>query len=261
MTIKIDQLDQLAGGQPLLGGRVVIMTGCGGMGSRIAEVLALAGATMALTDIEFDGVRETQDRIEDTGGRCIIGAFDAADEGAFGAFHREVVDELGPVDGLINCAGGWTPQPVEEATTESYEHMVRINLQTAWTGCRTLLPQMRERRNGSIVNFASTAGEFGSITPAAHYAAAKGGVIALTKSLAREAGPFDVRVNALSPGPIQTPALGAVTPDQVASVSARTLFGRIGTPEEIAGGCLYLLSPLSTYVTGSVLQINGGSCL
>lgn len=259
---KIDSLDQLVSGKPLLGGRVVILTGCGGgMGSRIAELLGLAGASLALTDLVIDGLRETQARVEATGGRCIADAFDASDQEAFEAFHRTAVTELGPVEGLVNCAGSWLPQPFDEATVESYQNVIRVNLQTAWAGCQAVLPQMREQRQGSIVNFASTAGEFGSITPAAHYAAAKGGVIGLTKSLAREAGPCNVRVNVLSPGPILTPALGAVTPEQVASLGARTLFGRIGTPEEIAGGCLYLLSPLSTFVTGTVLQINGGSCL
>jgi len=111
------------------------------------------------------------------------------------------------------------------------------------------------------VNFASTAGEYGSISPAAHYAAAKAGVIGLTKSLAREVSPCGVRVNALSPGPTDTVALGAATAEQKAQVGARTLLGRLGEPEEIAHGVLYLLGPLSTFVTGHVLRVNGGALL
>jgi NAD(P)-dependent dehydrogenase (short-subunit alcohol dehydrogenase family) len=111
------------------------------------------------------------------------------------------------------------------------------------------------------VNIASTAGEYGSVSPAAHYAAAKGGVIAMTKSLAREVSPHGVRVNAVSPGPIDTAALGAVSDEAKARIGARTLFGRLGRPHEIAGACIYLLSPLSTFVTGHVLRVNGGSLL
>ena len=120
---------------------------------------------------------------------------------------------------------------------------------------------MIARGRGSIVNFASTAGEYGSIRPAAHYAAAKGAVIALTKSLAREASPHGVRVNAISPGPTDTVALLAATPEQKAAAGARTLFGRLGRPEEIAAGCVYLFSDMSSFVTGTVLQVNGGSLL
>ena len=120
---------------------------------------------------------------------------------------------------------------------------------------------MVARGSGSVVNFASTAGEYGSIRAAAHYAAAKGGVIALTKSLAREVSPAGVRVNAVSPGPTDTPALLAATPEQRAVAGSRTLFGRLGQPHEIAGACVFLLSPLSTFVTGTVLQVNGGALL
>ncbi len=135
------------------------------------------------------------------------------------------------------------------------------NVTTAFVACRSVLPAMIARRRGSVVNFASTAGEYGSITPGAHYAAAKGAVIGLTKSLAREASPHNVRVNAISPGPVDTVALGAATPQQKADVGARTLLGRLGEPDEIAAGCVYLLSPMSSFVTGHVLRINGGSLL
>jgi len=120
---------------------------------------------------------------------------------------------------------------------------------------------MIERGHGSVVNFASTAGEYGSISPGAHYAAAKGGVIAMTKSLAREVSPHGVRINVVSPGPTDTVALGAATAEQRAAAGARTLFNRLGRPEEIAACCVFLLSEMSAFVTGTVLQVNGGSLL
>ena len=261
MVAPMQELDLGAiarGEQRLLAGKVVIMTGAGGgIGARIAEILSLAGARLALTDVDPATLTAAAQPV----GECVMEAFDSTDQEAFSRFHDRVLAELGPVDGLVNCAGWWSPAPFEAAHLGLLERALETNLHTAWCGCRAVFPGMVERRSGSIVNFASTAGEYGSHTPAVHYAAAKGGIIGLTKSLAREAGPHQVRVNALSPGPTATPALGASTPEQVASVSARTLFNRLGTPDEMAGGCLYLLSPLSTFVTGTVLQINGGSLL
>jgi NAD(P)-dependent dehydrogenase (short-subunit alcohol dehydrogenase family) len=155
----------------------------------------------------------------------------------------------------------WAPRPYEEIDDEAWLATLDGNLRTAFVACRTVLPGMVARGQGSVVNFASTAGEYGSISPAAHYAAAKGGVVAMTKSLAREVSPHGVRVNAVSPGPIDTVALGAATTEQKAAVGARTLFGRLGRPHEIAGACAFLVSPLSTFMTGTVVQVNGGSLL
>jgi NAD(P)-dependent dehydrogenase (short-subunit alcohol dehydrogenase family) len=120
---------------------------------------------------------------------------------------------------------------------------------------------MLERGSGSIINFASTAGEYGSIRPSAAYAAAKGAVIAFTKSLAREVSPAGIRANCVSPGPIDTPMLQAATPEQRAIAASRTLLGRLGTPDDIAQAVRYLASDESSFITGDVLRVNGGSLL
>jgi NAD(P)-dependent dehydrogenase (short-subunit alcohol dehydrogenase family) len=248
-----------AGPTPLLEDRVVILTGAtGGIGRTIAHMLAAAGARVAVTDLRPEGVDSLVAELE---GEAIGEAVDVASPGAFESFHARVESELGPLDGIVNCAGVWAPLPYDEVGEDEWEATIDGNLRTAFVACRTVLPGMVERGSGSVVNFASTAGEYGSISPAAHYAAAKGGVIAMTKSLAREVSPHGVRINAVSPGPIDTVALGAATPEQKAAVGARTLFGRLGRPHEIAGACVFLLSPLSTFVTGHVLRVNGGSLL
>jgi NAD(P)-dependent dehydrogenase (short-subunit alcohol dehydrogenase family) len=248
-----------AGPTPLLEDRVVILTGAtGGIGRTIAHMLAAAGARVAVTDLRQEGVDSLVAELE---GEAIGEAVDVASPGAFESFHARVESELGPLDGIVNCAGVWAPLPYDEVGEDEWEATIDGNLRTAFVACRTVLPGMVERGSGSVVNFASTAGEYGSISPAAHYAAAKGGVIAMTKSLAREVSPHGVRINAVSPGPIDTVALGAATPEQKAAVGARTLFGRLGRPHEIAGACVFLLSPLSTFVTGHVLRVNGGSLL
>ena len=245
------------GERPLLADAVVVLTGAtGGIGQSIARLLVAAGARVAVTDIVADCVDELASELGVFGEAC-----DAASWDGFASFCARVESELGPVAGAVNCAGLWAPAPYDEVDERAYAATLDANLKTAFVSCRALLPGMVARGEGSIVNFASTAGEYGSIRAAAHYAAAKGGVIALTKSLAREVSPAGVRINAVSPGPTDTVALLAATPEQRAAAGARTLFGRLGQPYEIAAACVFLLSPLSSFVTGTVLQVNGGSLL
>jgi 2-hydroxycyclohexanecarboxyl-CoA dehydrogenase len=255
-------VDAVNGGAPLLAGSTIVMTGAGGgIGSTLARLLAAAGAKVALTDLRDDAIAPLADALRAGGTDVHAQAIDASDRGAFAAFAAAAEAELGPVDGLVNCAGLFEVRDFTALDEQDWARALAANLGTAAAGCHAVLPGMLERGRGSIVNVASTAGEYGSISPAAHYAAAKGGVIGLTKSLAREAAVGGVRVNAVSPGPTETAALGAATPEQKAAVGARTLFNRLGRPEEIAAGCVFLLSPLSTFITGHVLRVNGGSLL
>lgn len=241
----------------MLAGDIVVLTGAtGGIGRTIARMLVAAGARLAVTDLAAGSV---QDLAAELG--CHGAAADVSSAAAFARFHSDVEAELGPVDGIVNCAGLWAPLPYEQIDEAGWAKTIAGNLGTAFVACSTVLPGMVERGRGSVVNFASTAGEYGSITPAAHYAAAKGGIVAMTKSLAREVSPSGVRVNGVSPGPIDTVALGAATPEQKAAVGSRTLFNRLGRPYEIAGACVFLLSPLSTFMTGTIVQVNGGSLL
>lgn len=264
--------ETLAGGAPLLAGRSVILTGAGGgIGRAIARMLLDAGARVALTDLRQEpldalagelsraGVARGSDAGTDE--RLLAHAIDAADPDAFAALHERAAAELGPVDGLVNCAGMFEKLTYDQLDAAAWTRALTANLLTTAAGCQAVLPAMIARGGGAIVNVASTAGEYGSISPASHYAAAKGGVIALTKSLAREAAPAQVRVNAVSPGPVDTDGLLAATPEQKAIAGSRTLLGRLGQPEEIAGACIFLLSPLSTFVTGHVLRVNGGALL
>jgi NAD(P)-dependent dehydrogenase (short-subunit alcohol dehydrogenase family) len=244
---------------PLLEGRTVILTGAaGGIGRHIAGALVEEGARVGLTDISPEALDAVARGLP---AATVAEAFDGADAGSFASFRQRVESDLGPVDGLVNCAGWWQPRPFDEISLAELNAMWAANTVTAFVACQSVLPGMIARGSGSVVNFASTAGEYGSISPAAHYAAAKAAVIGMTKSLAREASPHGVRINAISPGPTDTVALGAATPEQKKIVGARMLLNRLGRPDEIAGGCLYLLSDLSTFVTGTVLQVNGGSLL
>ena len=242
--------------------RVVIITGAGGtIGQEVTRVLAAQGARLAITDMVPGALAPLLDELT-ASARAIWGRpADAADFEDFSAFVAGATEAVGRPDALVNVAGTFKFADFVSSKPEEWSEMISSNLLTALVACRCVLPAMVEAGSGTIVNFASTAGEYGSIRPAAAYAAAKAGVIGFTKSLAREVSPKGVRVNAISPGPIDTPALKAVTDSERAAAASRTLVGRLGQPSDIAEGVLYLVSDASSFVTGTVLQVNGGSLL
>jgi len=244
---------------PLLRDQTILVTGAaGGIGRIVSRVLHEAAARLVLVDRPGPALDELAVGL---GADADVKPLDASDPRAVRELVAGTEATLGPIAGLVNCAGLWEVSPWQDIDDASWHDVVDANLRTAFVCCQGVLPGMVDRRRGSVVNFASTAGEYGSISPAAHYAAAKGGVIGLTKSLAREVGEFNVRVNAISPGPTDTVALGAASAEDKARVGRRTLLGRLAQPEEMAHGVLYLVGPLSTFVTGHVLRVNGGSLL
>jgi NAD(P)-dependent dehydrogenase (short-subunit alcohol dehydrogenase family) len=239
---------------------VAVVTGAAGtIGQEVCSLLVAEGARLALTDVAEGPLTELAGKLGDDG--IVARVADSASLAEMSEVVALAEQQLGPIGVLVNVAGRFVIEDFVETAEAQWSAMISANLTTALAGCRAVLPGMVQRRRGSIVNFASTAGEYGSIRPSAVYAAAKAGVIGLTKSLAREVSPLGVRVNAISPGPIDTPALQAASPEQRAATVARTIVGRIGTPRDIAEGVLYLASDASSYVTGTVLQINGGSLL
>jgi NAD(P)-dependent dehydrogenase (short-subunit alcohol dehydrogenase family) len=216
--------------------------GLGVLGIDISEQAVAAAASAASTDGAFEGV--------------------AADISDFGKSAATVAGLAGRrVRGVVNCAGTFAGLEFEEVTAEDWLPMITSNLVTTISMCRAVLPILREQRYGSVVNIASTAGEYGSIRPAAVYAAAKGGVIALTKSLAREYGEYGVRINAVSPGPTDTAGFLPNASSGKSEAAARTLLGRMGAPSDIAFAVGFLLDPEAAWITGEVLRVNGGSLI
>lgn len=242
--------------------RVVLVTGAAGtIGREVSRVLAAHGARLAVTDLAAEPLELLLHELENSALATWGRPSDTADFEDFSAFVGDARDALGAVDVLVNVAGLFKITDFVDSKPPDWSEMITANLLTAIVACRCVLPGMVDAQRGAIVNFASTAGEYGSIRPAAVYAAAKAGVIGFTKSLAREVSPTGVRVNAISPGPVDTPALQAATPADRAAAAGRTLVGRLGLPRDIAEGVLYLASDESSFVTGTVLQVNGGSLL
>ncbi len=245
--------------QRLYGCTAIVTGASGAIGQAVVERLEQEGASAVLvTDLpQTDILSVFQARSSHT--HAV--AMDLAEPAGALRLMDACAEYLGIPDILVNVAGAWQIVDFLDSDEDQWMSMIRANLLTAMSACHAVLPGMLGRNSGSIVNFASTAGEYGSIRPSAAYAGAKGGVIGFTKSLAREVSPAGVRVNAISPGPIDTPALKAASPEQRAIAAARTLVGRLGRPEDIAAGVAYLASEDSAFVTGTVLQVNGGSLL
>ncbi|MFZ4819720.1 MAG: SDR family NAD(P)-dependent oxidoreductase [Limisphaerales bacterium] len=244
-------------------GRTVLVTGAGGAIGRETVLQLLAAGAEAMTIVDIPG-----SDVESFAAGCCSAetdvrgyVADVADRSAFGKVVAESLGFMGRVDVLVNVAGYWQIVDFVDSDPDQWNTMISANLLTAISACHAVLPQMIEQGDGSIVNFASTAGEYGSVRPSAAYAAAKGGVISFTKSLAREVSPHGIRVNALSPGPIDTPALKAASEEARREAADRTLLRRLGQPGDIAAGVVYLAGDSSRFVTGTVLQVNGGSLL
>lgn len=245
--------------------KVAVVTGAGsGVGRKIALQLAEIGAVVVLCDIREDQLAETIQLISGDKDKVISVKTNIADEAEVKRLFEVVRSRWGQLDVVVNCAAIWDEGKIGEIDSIRLNRMLDINLKGSFYMCKeafALMQQNSSGSGGSIVNIASTAGEFGSIRPAAHYAASKGGIIAMSKSLAREGAVDGIRVNVVSPGPLDTPMSNITSDDQRSQIGERMLLGRVGIPEDIANGVLFLASSVSSWITGEVLRVNGGSLL
>ena len=247
-------------------GRVAFVTGGGsGMGRETARLLGEAGARVAICDRDGAAARATAEIVEQAGGTARADQVDVSDSAAVDRAVAAASEALGPVDALVNIAGIYQVAAVEDISDENWARMFAVHVNGTFHTCRAVLPGMVAARAGAIVNMSSLHAIRGQAN-AAHYAAAKGAVIGLTKSIAREKGPLGIRANAVAPGPIDTPLWrGAVPPDELDAVMAKRSevipIGRLGEAAEVAQTIVYLLSPAASYITGQVVTIDGGESM
>ena len=236
-------------------GRAVIVTGgASGIGRATALLLAGEGARVFIGDIDEAGGRATAVAAK---GAAEFLKLDLADTASIEAFAAAVHGKVGRVDGLVNGAGWDRIQPFIENPPEMWESLIAINLMGAIRLTRAVLPPMIEAQAGKIVNISSDAGRVGSMGETV-YAAAKGGLIAFTKSLAREMARCKLNVNCVCPGPTDTP-LFRRQPERMQEALTRAIpFRRIAQPEDIAEAAMFFLGGRSDYITGQVLSVSGG---
>src|SRR3954468_23800208 len=237
---------------------IIVTGGASGIGRATTRLLAANGALVIVGDIDEDGGAALASEAASTGQRVAFLPLDLADADSVSAFAdaaRQRAD--GRLDGLVNGAGWDRIMPFMENPPEMWDKLIAINLMGAIRLSRAVLPPMIEAGRGKIVNIASDAGRVGSMGETV-YSAAKGGLIAFTKSLAREMARHRINVNCVCPGPTDTPLLQA-QPERMREALTRAIpFRRIAQPEEIAEAVMFFLGRRSDYITGQVLSVSGG---
>jgi len=238
--------------------KVVVVTGAGrGMGRAISERLAAEGARVAVTDIDGDSAEEAAKALDQAAGFRL----DITDAAEVGARIGEITRDLGPIDALVNNAGWDRMAPFLQTDEDLWDRIIDINLRGPIRMAKAVLPQMVERGTGRIVNISSDAGRVGS-TGEAVYSACKAGIIGFGKTVAREVARHNITVNALCPGPTDTPLLQAMVGEGheklIDSLKRAIPMGRLGRPDDVAGAVAFLVSDDAGFITGQTISISGG---
>jgi gluconate 5-dehydrogenase len=238
----------------------IVVGGAGGLGAAIARGLAEAGAAVAIADANEGGAKQVADGLLAAGRRALAVAVDVADAGSVEAMAGEVESRLGPVDVLVNSAGITHRSPAAEFPEAQWHRVIAVNLTGVFLASQAVGRRMIGRRRGRIINIASIAGELG-LPGTIAYSASKGGVVQLTRALAVEWAPHNVRVNAIAPSWFSTNIGDLIhrEPDYEARAMRRVPMGRMGQPDELVGAALYLASDASAMVTGHILAVDGGT--
>ena len=237
----------------------LISGGARGMGAVEAKMFAQEGAKVVIGDVLDEDGKQTEAEINEAGGECVFVHLDVTDETAWQDAVAAVVDRFGKLDILVNNAGIARINNVEDTTSDEWDLVMDINAKGVFLGTKAAIPEIRKAGGGSIVNISSIAGLTGGRTSS--YAASKGAVRLLTKSTAIQYAGEGIRCNSVHPGVIETPM---TTPMMLNTQEGRDLnasrhpLGRVGQPEDIAYGVLFLASDESSFMTGSELVIDGG---
>ena len=240
----------------VLQGEIALVTGASrGIGAAIAGILAANGARVIGTATSGSGAQAISDRLSASGGAGRV--LDVTDGGAVETLIDAIGKEFGPVSILVNNAGITRDQLLMRMKDDDWNAILDTNLSSVYRTSKAVMRGMMKARKGRIVNIASVVGVTGN-PGQANYAAAKAGIIAFSKSLAREIGSRGITVNVVAPGFVDTDMTRALTEEQRQALLGQIALGRLGAPEDIAQAVLFLASPAASYITGETMHVNGG---
>jgi 3-oxoacyl-[acyl-carrier protein] reductase len=242
-----------------LSGRAALVTGAGrGIGAAVARALAAEGCDIAIVDRRVDGEAEMlAGAVSDAGRRALLIAADVREVDTAEGVVADVTERLGRLDILVCCAGITADGMVWKLSEAQWDDVLDVNLKGAFAYMRAAAVVFRRQRSGRIISISSINGMRGK-PGQANYAASKGGLIALTKAVARELGRYDVTVNALAPGMIHTELTAKLPPEVMETAMRESALGRLGTPADCAALVAFLCSDLARHITGEIIKVDGG---
>jgi 3-oxoacyl-[acyl-carrier protein] reductase len=244
------------GGYMRLEGKVALVTGGGrGLGEAICRNLAREGAHIAVSDINLADAERVAVAIKQMGRNSVAIRADVSLQKEVKAMVARTIEALGTVDILVNNAGICHQGSVADMSEETWDKVLDVNLKGTFLCSREVMPTLKQKRSGKIINLGSLAGQVGGLVVGANYAVSKAGVICFTKSLAKELAPFGINVNCIAPGVIDTEMTQAFPREEmIKSIPLR----KLGEPQDVADAVLFLASQESRYITGQTISVNGG---
>jgi 3-oxoacyl-[acyl-carrier protein] reductase len=239
--------------------KVAIITGgAQGMGHSIATMLGAEGARVVIADLNVDQARQAVSAIESEGGQALAVRVDVSKSSDLDTLLAATLERFGQVDILVNNAGICPRTDFETITEEEWDRVLSINLKSVFLLTQKVFIHMKQRKYGRIVNMASAAGKLGGVQVGAHYSASKAGIICLTKTIALNGAKYGICANAVCPGVIGTQMTTSIDPEKIEHYKRLIPLGRIGSAEDVARAVVFLVSDLAGYITGEVMDVNGG---
>ncbi len=241
-----------------LTGKVALVTGAAqGIGRAVSLLLARSGADLVVSDINLEKAEETAREIETIGRKAMAIRVNVASFGEVEKMVEAILERFGRIDILVNNAGIARDKLILRMTEEEWDAVLNVNLKGTFNCTKAVVRHMSKQRSGKIVSIASVVGEMGNAGQA-NYSASKAGVIGFTKTIAREFAQRGINVNAIAPGYIETPMTDALPEKAKEELKRLIPMERLGRPEDVADAVLFLVSEASSYITGQVLNVNGG---
>ncbi|MBN1516187.1 3-oxoacyl-[acyl-carrier-protein] reductase [Candidatus Sumerlaeota bacterium] len=242
----------------MLDGKVAVVTGSGqGIGKAVALKLAQNGADVVISDINEETMQSAVEEVKTLGRRAIAVACNVTSLESCENLMQQAVEQLGSLDILVNNAGVTRDQLMMRMKEEDFDFVINVNLKGVFNCCKAGIPRMPKRGPGSVINMASVVGIMGN-PGQVNYSASKAGVIGMTRTLAKEYAKRGIRVNAIAPGFIQSAMTDAMTGKAREAIIQFIPLQTLGAPEDVANIALFLASGMSSYVTGQVIQVDGG---